>query len=256
MRILIVIVAALIIQSGLSGPALSVDSAIERVNAALSSPDRLQRDKVRDADRKPAEVLAFLGVAPGIRVFDLLSGGGYYSELLAHAVGPVGRVVQHNNAAYIPFAKDELAERFQNGRLTQVERVITEIPDLDLGENTYDMILFSLGYHDLYFEDDNWPSIDRHKLLTTLFRGLKPDGVIGIIDHKALPGAPPGQSGQDLHRIDPTVVVKEMEAVGFVLDGEADILANPKDDKTISVFATSIRGRTDRFLMRFKKPKY
>jgi predicted methyltransferase len=222
---------------------------------AVASKSRLPGDYDRDAGRKPATVLEFFGIQPGDTVLDLFSGGGYYTELLSHVVGPEGKVVAQSNKAYLNFVGDEFEQRYADHRLPNVDVLMAENNELDLEPGTFDAIMLVLSYHDVYHADpDNgWAAIDRDKLLAELYAGLKPGGVFGIVDHVATAGAP-AETGNTLHRIDPARVVRDLEAAGFELDGESDALANPADDHSKPVFDPEIRGKTDRFILRFRKP--
>ena len=224
--------------------------------AALDNPLRPGDDKTRDASRKPAEVLEFVGIKPGMTVIDMYAGGGWYSEMIAHVVGPKGRVYAHSNEAYKNFVGDALEDRFADGRVPQVTILMAENNQLSLEENSLDAVMLGLSFHDMYHEDveNDWPLLDGVAFLAELKKGLKPGGIVGIIDHRAAAGAPP-ETGDSLHRIDPALVVANMEAAGFVLEAESDLLANPDDDLTMIVFAPEIRGKTDRFIMRFRNPE-
>jgi predicted methyltransferase len=224
--------------------------------AALSAPGRLPGDVPADAARKPAEVLAFFGVAPGMTVLDLYSGGGYYTEILSHLAGAQGRVHAHNNTPYLSFAKDEIAQRYADpARLPNVERFIAENNALELPEARFDFVLLSMVYHDVYYadEENGWPRIDGPRMLAEIHAAMKPGAVLGLIDHAAAAGSPP-ETGGTLHRIDPELVKRDLAAAGFVFDGASDVLRNPHDDHTQIVFADGIRGRTDRFVFRFRRP--
>ena len=224
--------------------------------AALAAPGRLVGDIEQDAQRKPAEVLEFFGVQPGMAVLDLWSGGGYYTELLAAVVGPTGRVVAHNNTPYLTGAGDELAQRFADPqRLANVERLTAENNALELAPGRFDFVLMSAVYHDVYFVNEarGWAEIDGPKLLAELFAGMKPGATLGLIDHAAAPGSP-AETGGTLHRIDPELVKRDFAAAGFVLEAESDLLRNPADDFGKGVFDPAVRGRTDRFVLRFRRP--
>lgn len=232
-----------------AAPALSI------YEVALANALRPEADRERDAARKPAEVLGFTGIAPGMTVLDMFTGGGWYSEVIAHVVGESGRVIAHSNAAYKTFVGDALEERFGSGRLPQVEILMAENNHLFLEADTLDAIILALSFHDIYHEDveSGWEMIDGPAFLAELKKGLKPGGLVTIIDHYAGEGAPP-ETGETLHRIDPAIVIATMEAAGFVLDGQSDVLRNVEDDHSLIVFAPTVRGNTDRFVMRFKKP--
>ncbi len=223
---------------------------------ALASPTRLEGDAARDAGRKPDEVLAFLGIGPGDVVLDLFSGGGYYAEIIAHVVGPNGRVVAQSNEPYLKFVGDEFNKRHAEGRLPNVDILMAENNELELPAERFDAVTMILAYHDVYNHDpeNGWDSIDVEQFLAEVYKSLKPGGIAGIIDHVAAPGAPE-ETGGTLHRIDPALVIRDFEAAGFALDGESDILRNSSDDYEKIVFAPELRGKTDRFLMRFKKPE-
>jgi predicted methyltransferase len=225
------------------------------IDSAISHPARLQVDREQDQRRKAAEVLGFFGIRPGMVVLDLYSGGGYYTELLSIIVGPAGRVVAHNNTPYLMFAKDELAARYKDERLINVEQIVAENNQLELEAGAFDAIIMIKSYHDVYFvsEDMGWVEIDRPGLLREIFSALKPGGVLGIVDHAADPGTPP-ESGGTLHRIDPAVIKRDMETAGFLFSGAIDILRNPVDDRSQVVFAPAVQGQTDRVVLRFRKP--
>jgi predicted methyltransferase len=235
-----------------SAPADPVEKA---VFSALANPARPAADRVRDKPRQSAAVLRFFRIAPGMTVLDLYSGGGYYTELLSYIVGTTGKVVAHNNTPYLAFAKEDIAGRYTADRLPNVERLLGENNELILPAARFDAVLMTNVYHDIYYVDDKagWPRIDGPKLLAVLFQSLKPGGVIGVVDHAALPGAPP-ETGGTLHRIDPALLKHDFVEAGFMLDGESDALINPTDDRTKSAFDPSVQGRTNQFVLRFRKP--
>jgi predicted methyltransferase len=226
------------------------------IAAALAASGRLPEDLQADAGRKPADVLAFFAVAPGMTVLDFFSGGGYYTEILSHLVGEQGRVFAHNNTPYLDFVKEEIAKRYADpSRLANVERFIGENNQLELPENRFDFVLLSMAYHDVYMVDEEhgWVRIDAPKLLAEIHAAMKPAAVVGVIDHAAAAGAP-AETGGTLHRIDPELLKRDFTAAGFVFDGEIDVLRSAADDHSQLVFADEIRGKTDRFVFRFRKP--
>jgi predicted methyltransferase len=225
-------------------------------SAALAAPDRSAEDRAQDAQRKPAEVLEFFGVRPGMSVLDLYSGGGYFTELLANVVGRNGRVVAHNNSPYLEGAKDELERRFADpSRLANVQRLNAENNSLVLPPNTFDFVLMSAVYHDVYFvsEANGWPKIDGPVMLAEVFAAMKPGATLGLIDHAAAPGSP-ASTGGTLHRIDPEVVKRDFAAAGFAFEADSNVLRNPVDDFNKGVFDPAVRGKTDRFVLRFRRP--
>jgi predicted methyltransferase len=233
-------------------PAAMESSVYQR---AVDAPGRTDADRARDAGRKPAEVLAFFGIGPGMTVLDMFSGGGYYTELLSGVVGPVGKVIAHTNSAYAQFVGEEATNRYANNRLPNVEILLSENNELRLPDESFDATLMILAYHDIYYvdPDNGWPRIDGAKLVEELYRGLKPGGILGVVDHFAAPGSG-RETGNTLHRIDPGIVIEELEAAGFVLDGQSEALRNANDDHSLNMAAPEVRGRTDRFILRFRKP--
>ena len=231
----------------------SLAAAVNPIEDALNTADRLAGDKARDASRRPAEVLAFFGVKPGMRVLDLFSGGGYYTEIMARAVGETGWVVAHNNDAYLAFSRATLQTRYAKGRLGNVRRQVSEGDDLVLPNDYFDFVMMALTYHDLYFVGDNWPAIDAERLLREVYESLRPGGIVGIIDHVA-PAGTGYEAAQRLHRIDPALIEGGMRTIGFDLDGTSDVLVNPDDPLDIPMFDPAIRGKTHRTVMRFRKP--
>ena len=231
----------------------AVDSEV--YSAAVANPERAPEDRERDRRSLPGTVLEFFDIQPGMRVLDLYSGGGYYSELLSYVVGSEGSVVAHNNSAYAGYVGDEIRRRYADDRLPNVEQLMAENNELSVPEADFDAILMILAYHDVYYSNpkDGWPKIDGPKLLAELYRALKPGGVLGIVDHYAEAGAS-RETGGTLHRIDPGIVIADLTRAGFELDGKSDALRNMDDDYSKTVFDPELRGRTDRFILRFRKP--
>lgn len=231
------------------------DSTYEAISQSLNSPNRLEQDLDRDAQRRPDVVLAFFEIEPGMTVLDLFSGGGYYTEIVSRIVGPEGKVVAHNNEAYIAYEKDQLALRFTGNRLANVERISAEADDLELAEATFDAALVMLTWHDFYYldEENGWPSIDQKALTATLCKALKPGAVLGISDHVATEGTDPKESGQNLHRIDPERIKSDLSDSCFTFEGESNILRNPDDDHSKPMFAEGIREQTDRVVYKFRR---
>ena len=250
-----ILLAFLLLATAIASAAVSARSSQGETEAAVSDPRRSEADRARDETSKPVEVLGFFGVKPGMRVLDLLSGGGYYSEILAYAVGSEGRVVAHTNDIYEKHHGDEISERYRDNRLPNVERLISNAPELKLGSETFDVILIVLVYHDVYYVSESnpkHPEIDRDRFFAQIHRALKPGGVLAIVDHSAKPGT--GKSAaQELHRIDESFAKTDIESAGFVFDRESKVLRNPDDDRTMLVFDERIRRKTDRFVYRFLK---
>lgn len=234
----------------------AADLAELAVLSALANADRPAADRARDAARQSAAVLRFFGVTPGMTVLDLYSGGGYYTEILSRLVGPKGRVVANNNTPYLQFAKDELATRYTGGRLPNVEQLLAENNALSLPAATFDVVLMTDVYHDVYLVDEKngWSRIDAPKMLATIHASMRPGAVLGVVDHVAAPGTSLEQAAA-LHRIDPDRLKRDLQAAGFVLDGESDVLRNPADDGSRPVFDPAVRGRTNQVVLRFRRPR-
>lgn len=226
------------------------------IAAAIASPDRPKSDLEQDERRKPAQVLEFAGIGPGMHVIDVFSAGGYFTELLARTVGATGQVIAYNNPPYASFAAKAIVTRYADDRLPNVKQVTCKIEEIDLVASSLDAALFIMSYHDLYWrpDDGSWPATDPMQLLAKLHAALKPGGIVIVEDHVANPGGEPDKVVTDLHRIDPELVKRDFAKAGFVFDGESRVLANPEDDHTKLVFDEAIRGQTDRFLYRFRKP--
>ncbi|MDX1554691.1 MAG: methyltransferase domain-containing protein [Xanthomonadales bacterium] len=227
----------------------------EVVEKAMQSPYRIEEDFERDKTRHPGEVLTFVGIEPGMTVLDLFSGGGYYTTLISGIVGDDGAVTAHNNAAYLPYAGEELEKRKARGTPANVQSLIAEANDLELPESHYDAVMAVLTWHDFYYVDpeNGWPAIDAEGMVRKLCRTLKPGGVLGVVDHAAESGADVRETAQNLHRIDPARVRSDLQGDCFEYTGEIGILANPRDDHSLPMFDEGIRGQTDRFVYRFRK---
>jgi len=189
-------------------------------------------------------------------VLDFNAATGWYTEILSRAVGPNGRVIAHNHpGARSTLPSEAFEARYGGNRLPNVEQIFARHDDLRLPRGSLDVVLLSLVYHDTYWHRDGvaWGPIDRQALLASLREALKPSGVVGVIDHHAAAGSDPFESVQALHRIDHAVVLSDFSAAGFVLDGESDVLRTAADDRSLSVFDAAVVGRTDRFVLRFRK---
>ena len=222
---------------------------------AIADPGRLPADLPRDAGRRPEAILAFAGLRPGMTVLDMFSGGGYYTQLAAFVAGPAGRVVAHNNTPYATIAGKEIEQRFADGRLAAVERLIGENNKLKLPASSFDVVLFILSYHDVYYIDGQrgWELIDRPRMLAELYSAARPGGAVVVIDHVA-DSETPREVVAGLHRIDPALIIADFTAAGFQFDAESDVLSNADDPHDVIAMAPHIRGRTDRAVLRFTKP--
>ena len=219
--------------------------------AALADARRPAEDAARDAARHPAETLALAQIHAGDRVADILPGGGYFTRLFAVAVGDAGRV-------YPVIRPEGVAGQYE----TPILAVAAQYANVTMSRTLYDALSFpepldvvftAQNYHDMPIADYHLG--DRNAMNRTAFAALKPGGLYIVIDHSAVAGAPIQTAGDTaLHRIDEARVRAEVEAAGFVFDGESDVLRNSADARTLSVFDPAIRGHTDQFMLRFRKP--
>ena len=222
------------------------------VTAALADPARPAEDVARDAARTPGDLLALMTVKPGAKVADFVIGGGYFTRILSAAVGPTGRVYAYQPAEFIAY-QASYGENLKKvaGAYKNVTPLDASFQALDLPDGL-DAIITVQNYHDLYLRP--FPVGTAAKVDAELFKSLKPGGVFLVVDHQAVAGS--GTSAADsLHRIDPEAVKKDLTAAGFKLESESKLLANAADPHTASVFDASIRGKTDQFILVFRKPK-
>lgn len=224
--------------------------------AAVADPMRFEEDRARDVARKPSETLAFFGIKSGDVVFEVEAGGGYFTDLYSLAVGPEGSVVMQDFQGFADYAADEIAKRLADDRLANVRLSVSMHDDLDAEDNSIDVATWVQGPHELYFrpEGGDEGNGDPAGSFAEIYRIVKPGGVFGVIDHAAASGAPE-TVGNDLHRIDKARVIALATGAGFVLETESDFLANPDDDHSLAAFAEVIRGKTDQFALKFRKPE-
>jgi predicted methyltransferase len=225
------------------------------VRATLADPARDPKLKDLDASRKPAEVIAFLGLRPGMAVADMFTGSGYWTPLFAKAVGPRGSVT-----AYEP------TQFYKGEGKAAIDALVAATPGASLRifpferwsgpARAYDAALINLDFHDLYWVSEKYGigRSDPRAFTKAMYAAMKPGGVVGVIDHVGPAGDTRALVDQ-LHRIDPKVVKADFLAAGFKLEAETNLLANPADDHSKNVFDPAIRGKTDRFFYKFRKPR-
>jgi predicted methyltransferase len=223
------------------------------IRAIVDAKDRADADRALDGGRHPAELLAFFGIAPGMKLAELGAGGGYTAELLARAVGPTGVVYGQNNKFFLEkFAEKPWSERLQKPMMKNVVRVNREFDDpLPPEAKNLDAVFLVLFYH-----DSVWQKTDRDRMNRAVFQALKPRGVFAVIDHSGRPGTGISEA-QTIHRIEEKVVREEIERAGFKLGGEAPFLRNPADTRDWNDSpreAAARRGTSDRFVLKFVKP--
>ncbi len=243
--------AAVLIAGFGAGAAMAADPAPSpAVVAALADPARPAADKARDGDRKAATVAAFTQVKPGDKVADIFPGGGYFTRVFSKIVGPKGQVI--GVVRQVSKGSDALGAdpAFTNVKISAQPWETFNPPE------KLDVIFNSQFHHDLYNPEygvtgggaEGVANFDK-----AIFNALKPGGVYIIIDHAGRAGTGFSEFNT-LHRIEEPVVKKAMADAGFVFEAESDALHNPADPKTANVFDASIRGKTDQFMLRFRKP--
>jgi predicted methyltransferase len=238
--------------TGMGAPAAAqVTAQSANILAAVSDSRRPAEDTARDGARHPGETLAFAEVQPGDRIGEIFPGGGYCTRLCAVAVGDAGRI-------YPTIRPDGVAGEYE----TPILPVAAQYPNTTMSRTSYDALSYPEPL-DLVFTAQNYHDMpitayhlgDRMAMNRTAFAALKPGGLYVVIDHAAVDGSPVQTDAQSaIHRIDQATVRREVEAAGFVYDGEANFLRNPADPRTASVFDPAIRGHSDQFAMRFRRP--
>jgi predicted methyltransferase len=221
------------------------------IQAIVDAKDRTDADRQLDASRHPGELLAFLGLRPGMRVAELAAGSGYTTELLARAVGPTGKVWGQNNAMFLKFIDKPWTERLARSAMKNVVRSDRELDaPLPPDAKSLDAIVIVLFYH-----DSIWMGADRDKMNKAVFDALKHGGQYVVVDHSALEGH--GKSDvKTLHRIDELSVIRDVERAGFTHAADADFLRNPADTRDWSDSPSAAgekRGTSDRFVAKFVK---
>ncbi len=229
-------------------------SAAEReaaVRAAVANPDRSAKDRALDEKRRPVDVMIFAGVAPGQKVIDLFSAGGWYAELLARVVGPAGQVYMQNPADTRMGAKD-IEARLANNRMPNIVPWDKNMNDMALPSNYFDGAMINLVFHDFYSMSD-----DVDDILADLYAGLKRGAWVAVVDHSAPPGTgfSFAKEPRGPHRIDEAFAKAAFAKAGFKLEAELDLFRNPADDRQKAFFMPEMQGKaTDKFVLRFRKP--
>lgn len=218
----------------------------------LARDSRAEADRARDAGRMPAKVIAFLGIEPGMRVIDIIGAGGYYTEVLALAVGPDGHVAVQNPAFVLQMREGAnekaLSERLLNNRLPNVSRLDKEMADISAQDGPFDAAFTALNLHDIYNNYGEESAVSTMKLI---YATLKPGGVLGVIDHHGVVG----NDNKALHRMLKEDAIRVLKAAGFLLEADSGLLHIHSDDLSQIVFAEGVRGKTHRFLLKLRKPE-
>ncbi|HEV2008537.1 MAG TPA: methyltransferase domain-containing protein [Burkholderiales bacterium] len=211
--------------------------------ALVAGPDRSEADRKNDVRRKPAQMLGFYEVRPGMRIADLGAIAGYNTELLARAVGPSGRVYAQN----IPNYAARIDERMKKPVMQNVVHVVRELDDpLPPEAANLDLVTLNFFYHDTVTL-----GTDRARMNRAVFNALKPGGIYIVADHSGRPGTGATET-KSLHRIEETVVRREIEAAGFRFIGEGGFLRNRDDPRDVQVQKSTVPN--DEFVLKFVKP--
>jgi predicted methyltransferase len=224
------------------------------IEKAVSDPARPASDTSRDANRHPAELLAFAGIKPGMTVVDLLPGGGYFTRIFAKAVGPEGHVYAYIGTQFDARMKSQGKD--PDNQLAEIKAAYPNVTvihgriDQFATPAKVDLVWTSDNYHDVHNKSFDTDVAAMNK---AIFAALKPGGIYVVIDHRAATGAGPTVTNT-LHRVDEDIAKKEVEAAGFKLAEESNILANPSDDRTRKVFESGEHDRTDQMVLKFRKP--
>jgi len=220
-----------------------------KLAAALQAAPRSDADKARDAGRKPAEVLTFLGVKSGMTTMDVMASGGWYTEVLAVATGPDGTVYAHNLPSFFKFQDGfydkAITARLAANRLPNVVRVDAPMQSTGIRPNSVDVAITALNLHDIY----NGSPENASGMLEVIHGLLKSGGVLGVIDHRGDADA----DNNALHRMLEADAIAVAEQAGFIVTS-SEILASESDNHSKMVFAPDVRGKTDRFLLKLTKP--
>lgn len=215
--------------------------------AAIADPRRLPAEVARDPLRKPAEMLEFMRLHEGAVIADIRPEEGYFTRLFAPVVGSAGHVyafVPNQTAQRENAFADTLAAAYPN-----VSRVTGALETMTF-DRPLDVVFMGEEYHDFTIPRFG---VDVARMNAAVFAALKPGGLYVILDHAAAAGTGISVAGT-LHRIEAAELRRQVEAAGFVFEGETDAVRVPADDLTLSVFDENIRGRSDRFVYRFRKP--
>jgi predicted methyltransferase len=228
--------------------------AADAYDAAVANRARSAADLKRDALDHPADILRLSGIKPGMQIADVLAGDGYYSELASYVVGPSGRILMINNAAFDHWSEGPLQARLMSNRLANVEHRTVDLDRMNLKGASLDAVFLIKVYHDLYWIDPEgvWPKVDAGGVLDQLARALKPGGVLVLVDHSAKAGSG-NEVASTLHRIEETYAIKDFESHRFKVVAKSDALRRPDDARDQLSYKGPAAGKTDRFVVIFRK---
>lgn len=226
------------------------------VAAAAAAASRSADNVKLDDSRKPVQLLRFLGLRQGMQVLDLFGGNKYWAEIVAPAVGPNGHVTVWQPTQFMSDERRKALDEFA-ARQTNVSLISSPFEAPDLPRAAFDFALINLDYHDVYWESSERKIVrmDPDAWLNRLYAAMKPGAIVGVVDHVAAAGGDTRAIVDKLHRIDPAVVKRDFRKAGFQLVGSSAMYRNPADDHSLLVFDPKIRGKTDRFVFKFRKAR-
>ncbi|RKZ45218.1 MAG: hypothetical protein DRQ48_04195 [Gammaproteobacteria bacterium] len=244
------IAMALVFTVGNSFAVEGETAMVARINQQLESAGRDQYDALKDPGRKPLETSRFFGIKTGMTVLDMCAGSGYNTEIISAAVGPDGLVYAENYHHVLSLINGELHQsmlaRLENNRLPNVRYIVVDAEDMPF-DNDIDIAFWGFNMHDIYnTEGESGTQI----FLRGIYLALKPGGILGVSEHVG----EAGYDNADLHRLEPGIIMDMLEKAGFTIEATSDLLANPNDDHSQSIFTTGLRYNTDRILVRARKP--
>lgn len=232
-------------------------SSEKDIAKSLASPARSAADRERDLRDKPQQILELAGFKKGMTIADVFGGGGYYAEILSRAVGKKGKVLLLNNGPYDNFAGKDWQARQKAQGLANVEYRKVDNSNLTLQPNSLDGALIILSYHDLFMVDASfgWTAIDHKAFMAQIVTALKPGAKLLIVDHSGKEGTGTSETGT-LHRIEEKATISYMRSYGLEWSAAIPVLRNSADNFTLNVFDQAIKGKTDRFVHVYTKPKH
>ena len=253
MKRLLLTLCQLTLSLGLAPPSLSQGLDTRALELAICLPDRELTDFARDSARKPVQVLDFLGIESGMTVLDLYAAGGYYTFILSKAVGETGTVYAQNTERGLRFVEDRqnmtqgeaLNAKIEQGNLHNVIQIVRPLSDMGPAESSLDLVIVAQTLHDYYN-----PNSQRALEMLLQIKGLlKPGGVLGITDHVGVAG----RDNRDMHRMQIQQAIELAQQAGFEVES-SEILREPRDDHSRSIFDPRLNRSTDRFLLKLTKP--
>ena len=222
-----------------------------RIHQQLATAGRDQYDAVKDPGRKPVATMLFFGVKADMTVLDVIAGAGYNTEILSAAVGPNGTVYAQNSHFVVRLIDGAhhkaMLARLGNDRLANVKYMVMDSEDMPF-KNEVDMAFWGFNMHDVYNSGGETETLE---VLGSIKQALKPGGILAVSDHV-------GKAGNDnaeLHRLEPKIIMEMIEKAGYSIEATSDLLANPDDDLSQSIYADELRYHTDRILVRARKPE-